>query len=448
MPGFNYGGFGDGSGWSRERGEPRSPIGESNNNTGGNSNSGGGSVDQSTLPPTQQQINAIKNDRVTLQKLLTMQQAARQINPYAKVTVESISKSGVMGISITEVTADQAYQLGLTKVMGFDANGTRVALGDMPTGKSRRDGNKLDHNYAPVSAEAVASSATVDDTWTQDPLTGAYFTSKIFSGHTLKSLTITGPYTFRLVYDVNPDVSVDVTVINGDPNNLAVTLNYGGPQGNTPKASQSFVRDLIAFKMQEERDVLLKTSELIVSVGTEASKYLGEQYKNIANEIAADVRNFQGKTIRNVNDAMASLMRIMANPSMQPNAADRAAIINAWNYLNATDMAYKLGFLGKAFSFADIVLKVEKVRQLTIVAYQTGDWSGLALEIEAWVLSGMATGIALGILATIAPYVAATISLPLTALTIVGIIGISLAASLIDDKLVEKINNELVRPAY
>jgi len=94
------------------------------------------------------------------------------------------------------------------------------------------------------------------------------------------------------------------------------------------------------------------------------------------------------------------------------------------------------------------VIKIDKVREKSIEGYQTGNWSPLMLEVESWVLSGMGTGIALGILAYVAPVVATTLGLPVTAVTILGIIGITLAASLIDDKLADKINNEVIRPAH
>jgi hypothetical protein len=82
------------------------------------------------------------------------------------------------------------------------------------------------------------------------------------------------------------------------------------------------------------------------------------------------------------------------------------------------------------------------------VAIDTGDWNPVLLEVESWVLSGIATGLALSILASLSMFLATTLGLSATAVTVLGIIGIALAASFIDDKLADKINKWLIAPAY
>nr|WP_276525029.1 colicin-like pore-forming protein [Erwinia mallotivora] len=151
--------------------------------------------------------------------------------------------------------------------------------------------------------------------------------------------------------------------------------------------------------------------------------------------------------MRNIDQAMASLNKIISNPGMKINKADKDAIINAWRSLNANDMADKLGNLARAFKAVDVVQKVEKIRQKSIEGFETGNWQPLMLEVESWVLSGLAASFALGILTSIITSLSSTLSL-ITAVTILGIILFSVAATLIDDKLVDKINNELIRPAY
>jgi len=445
MPGFNYGGYGDGTGWSSESGGGTTPGGGSNGNSGNNSSGGSG-----TANPQQKQISEIRKDPAVIKKLSSLIASARKINPYAKVTIQSISKSGVLSISVTELDVTQASQIGLAGlVMGVDFQGTKLAIGSLATGHTRASDNaKILGDSVPASGDAFTSSGVIG--WSYDPKTGTYSSAKDFATDiTVKSLTITGPYTYRAVFDYAPDSYVDVTVNNGNPNSISTKFNnWKGPEGGFPKLAVAAVKDFIQSKLAEERDLLIQTSDVIIAVGQEASKTLGEKYKSVANEIAADIRNFQGKTIRTHADAMAALNRVLQNPGMRINAGDRDAIVNAWNHLNATDMAYKLGFLGKTFTAADVVIKIDKVREKSIEGYQTGNWSPLILEVESWVLSGMATGIALGILAYVAPVVATTVGLPVTAVTIAGIIGITLAASLIDDKLVDKINNEVIRPAH
>ncbi|EPT1116764.1 colicin-like pore-forming protein, partial [Escherichia coli] len=201
-----------------------------------------------------------------------------------------------------------------------------------------------------------------------------------------------------------------------------------------------------SFSMNRDRiqsDVLNKAAEVISDIGNKVGDYLGDAYKSLAREIADDVKNFQGKTIRSYDDAMASLNKVLSNPGFKFNRADSDALANVWRSIDAQDMANKLGNISKAFKFADVVMKVEKVREKSIEGYETGNWGPLMLEVESWVLSGMAASVAMTLLSAII----GSFTLPalaLTAINIAGIMGISYLASYIDASVAEKINNKLV----
>lgn len=197
-------------------------------------------------------------------------------------------------------------------------------------------------------------------------------------------------------------------------------------------------------KEQNEKEALTKASELISDVGEKISAHLGDKYREVAKQIADDIKNFQGKTIRNYEDAMKSLNKITSNPNMKINKADKDAIINAWKNINAQDMANKLDNLGKAFKVADVVQKIEKVREKSIEGYETGNWGPLMLEVESWVLSAIFAGVAIGILGSMLSLFLVTGSITATVLTIIGIISISILASFIDDRVADKINNEVI----
>lgn len=200
----------------------------------------------------------------------------------------------------------------------------------------------------------------------------------------------------------------------------------------------------VAEKAKDEREVLEKTSELIAGMGDKIGEHLGDKYKSIAKDIADNIKNFQGRSLRSFDDAMASLNKITSNPAMKINQADREALVNAWKYVDAQDMANKLGNLSKAFKVADVVMKVEKVREKSIEGYETGNWGPLMLEVESWVLSGMASAVALGIFGGIVSTFLVAGSLPATVAMIGGIITISYLASLIDAEVAEKINDEVI----
>ena len=117
MPGFNYGGYGDGTGWSSESGGP-APGGGMHGNSGGQRGDNANSSNS-----VSQQISAIQNDQKLKQKVVNMLIAARKMNPEAKMILGSIAPSGVMQVTIEGITSTQAKQLGLGGlVMGYNAS--------------------------------------------------------------------------------------------------------------------------------------------------------------------------------------------------------------------------------------------------------------------------------------------------------------------------------------
>ena len=201
-------------------------------------------------------------------------------------------------------------------------------------------------------------------------------------------------------------------------------------------------------KANNEKAVLTKASEIIISVGDKVGEYLGDKYKALSREIAGNIKNFQGKTIRSYDETMASVNKLMANPDLKINAADRDVIVNAWKAFDAEDMGNKFAALGKTFKAADYVMKANNVREKSIEGYQTGNWGPLMREVESWVVSGIASAVALAIFsATLGAYLLAVGA----SAAVVGIIGIIIASfigALIDDKFIDRLNNEIIRAEY
>lgn len=335
--------------------------------------------------------------------------------------------------------------------MTVDANGeVHVNLSGYEKDKNKPGGNSGGHGGNGKGDGNQVNGATI----TPDPVNpGSYISSD--PGKTMLASSIddnsangTNSYTFH----TGKNQTIKVTVPNGNIDKMNVEYkNWKGPKLNH-KAVKKFITGFMAFRKAEdehnEKEALLKASELIADMGDKIGARLGGKYKAVAKEIANDIKNFQGKTLRTHKQTMTSLNKILANPGMKINKGDRDALINAWKSFKAGDTAKKLGNLSRAFKVADIALKAEKVREKSIHGYETGDWGPLVLEVESWVLSGVAVGVAMGILADVAPAVATSVNLPVIAITILGIITIAVIASFIDDKFADKVNNELIKPAH
>lgn len=198
--------------------------------------------------------------------------------------------------------------------------------------------------------------------------------------------------------------------------------------------------------LNAEKSTLLGASAIIADAGEKVSVHIGGQYRNYAREIANNISNFQGKTIRSYNDAMVSLNKLLANPSMKVKQGDKAALANALRSVNAQEMANRFGHFGKFFKAADLVVKIEKIREKSIVGYETGDWGPLMYETEAMVMSGLTASVAISLVTSILSAFALP-ALLATSLSIVAFIAIAYATSFIDAAFAERFNNQVVRPA-
>lgn len=215
-------------------------------------------------------------------------------------------------------------------------------------------------------------------------------------------------------------------------------------QAQAKRGAQDIFNSFPTNQARIQSDVLNKTADVITDMGEKLSDFLGEKYKSVANELAKDIKNFQGKTIRSFDDAMKSLNKITSNPGMKINKGNKDALINAWKQMDAQKMADNLGHLSKAFNVADKVLKAEKIREKSIEGYDTGNWKPLMLEVESWWLGGVAASVAVGIFTA----TALSLSAPPVVVGIVGIVVFGTIAALIDDKVADLINNEVIRPAH
>ncbi|MED8656730.1 colicin-like pore-forming protein, partial [Escherichia coli] len=236
------------------------------------------------------------------------------------------------------------------------------------------------------------------------------------------------------------------------PEEIYEALGFNNEEPQRQDQAKKAAYDVFySFSMNRDRiqsDVLNKAAEVISDIGNKVGDYLGDDYKSLAREIADDVKNFQGKTIRSYDDAMASLNKVLSNPGFKFNRADSDALANVWRSIDAQDMANKLGNISKAFKFADVVMKVEKVREKSIEGYETGNWGPLMLEVESWVLSGIASAVALGVFsATLGAY-ALSLGAPAIAVGIVGILLAAVVGALIDDKFADALNKEIIKPAH
>ena len=205
---------------------------------------------------------------------------------------------------------------------------------------------------------------------------------------------------------------------------------------------QAAQASLTSARNKNDADILIKASEVISGAGKDIGEKLGAEYKSLYESLSGDIRNFQGKSIRSYNDAVKSLNAVLDNPSLKIKAADRDALVNAWNAVDANSFSQKYGYLSKSFKVADIALKVRAVTEKSVVGYKTGNWGPLMLEVESMVLAGVTTAAVMGLISIILGALPIS-TLAVTALTIAAIIAVAIITSAIDGEKAAALNNKV-----
>lgn len=183
-------------------------------------------------------------------------------------------------------------------------------------------------------------------------------------------------------------------------------------------------------KAQEAVD-LQEGIKLTAAFYKEVTEKFGQRAAALAQELATQAK---GKTIRNVNQALAAYERYRKSLGAKFSASDRTAIINALNSVDQARMASQLSKMSKAFDFygkaADIFGLFLEFRK----AFETNNWRPLFVKIEALTASRAASALTAFAFSVI-------FGSPL------GIIGFALIMALlgafINEKLMESINSRL-----
>ncbi|MBC3373704.1 colicin transporter [Pseudomonas sp. SWRI92] len=122
----------------------------------------------------------------------------------------------------------------------------------------------------------------------------------------------------------------------------------------------------------------------------DVSERFSTQMSSLAQQMSEDAK---GKVLRSADEALRAFDQYKGNLNKKFNAADRAAIVNALESLDRSELAKNLDFFGKAFGYVgkaidatDLLVEIKK-------SYKTGDWNGTVLKVETLFAGAAATGL-------------------------------------------------------
>ncbi|MGK3130510.1 colicin-like pore-forming protein [Pantoea sp. C8B4] len=453
MPGFNYGGASDQSGWSSE------------NNPWGSGLSG--SPSQNHNDSKSPGLNGGIAARIDVS---VAKPGEYYLTPWGKVIISPQGQPMMNGIIMTVSNSSMVDNPwgGITRVLNSE-------LGKKPIPK----GNSINKSPTQINVENYLAGGSwsgpgpIDTTLVNtaiSALTSNYIVNKntAFSRTTVYQKLIMKINELQLTEQEAAKNQINQAYQNAYsqmPDKIWKSFYSGGSNGHDykkqignsakvtmaeliPAVSNDINKNLNRNKESSTQELLDKTSDMIITLGDKISASLSINYKNLSNDISSNIRNFRGKSIRNINDAMSSLNKIFTNPDLKVNQSDKEAINNALKAVNAQTISNNLSNLSKGFQVLDFVQKIKNVIVKVNTGLETGNWYPLMLEVESWVISGVAASIALGIFSATLAQLGLIVGIPITAIALFGILIAAFISSLIDDALIQKLNNEIIKSAH
>lgn len=367
MAGFNYGGQGDGTGWSSEKGGP-APGGGSTGNAGNRDNVDSGGSSGGNNNPQLQSYTVISS---------TVGQAAAQAAGMQPATY-----------------------------FGYIVDDYGNVVGQFPIGTDDANG----HDLGPLSAIGNNGGMRKDA-----PLQGP---GPGYTGDQSEARIAQLRETIRKNYNLAHSTQSGNRIYKAKQDTLnaqreLASINYSRQQ-----------------KAQEAVD-LQDGIKLAADFYSELTGKYGQQAAALAQELAEQAK---GKTIRNVDQALAAYDRYRSYLGAKFSAADRAAIINALNSVDMARMASQLSKMSKAFGYYGKATDAYGVFQEVKRGFETDNWRPALVKIEALTAGKVASAVT-------AFAFSAIFGLPL------GIIGfaliMALVGALVNEQVMETINGRL-----
>lgn len=342
MPGFSYGGKGDGTNWSSEKGNGTEPGGGSKGTGGKNSSDNSGD----SKSATQNQAKEFMRIPSVRKLISNFYNKAIDINNKTEIYAIMISLDGVITVTVKGLTSKQAESIGLSGVIiGYQDNGVNSCIGDLKTDKSL------------TLVGGVKA------------LSGKDSLRNIFLGSTK-----TGDW--HEMTDAEIKNKADEIAKNAE--------NEATKTPSLPVYTQGIVIPSFKDKISSLKDGV----SLAASINKDISIKVGEKYSKIAQNLENELKSkTRGKTIRSAADAEKTFNRIIAGANKKISVKDKAAVVTWLKKIDAEQLTRNAKVLGKAFTGIDWAIKALNLKDAAIKGVEKGDWSPFRNEIEAMVLS-------------------------------------------------------------
>ncbi|WP_283603736.1 colicin-like pore-forming protein [Serratia proteamaculans] len=429
MGGFNYGGKGDGSGWSRERGDGPTPGGGSHG-TGGRDSKSGGSNGKTggwagAGPINVGLINAAIEE--ALKNGLPRSDYASTQTPAYKVMRAAFDALPLDKQPAARVQTNQAWQNAhdtmsdkvttRTETGGSNNNRTIIRTHDNEAKKTQAKAvaqvkadleNALNKNQAAERQRQAEAARKAEEA-----RKAAEAKAKADAEAKRKAEEA------RKAAEAKAKADAEAKRKAEEARRVAEAK---------AKADAEAKRKAEEAKKKEEdaiKDAVNKVSDFYKELASKYSEKLAKEAKELADTA-------KGRTLRNAEDAIKAFDKYKSDINKKVNQKDREAIAKALESLNKEQMAKQLANFGKAFGFVSDAIQWSGFVNGLIKGLRTGEWNDAIISGESIIVGKVASALV-------------AVAFSAMAVAPIGIVGfaviMAVVGALITDETLRKMND-------
>ena len=406
MPGFNYGGKGDGTNWSSERGTGPEPGGGSRGNGGDRDNSRGGAGNRGNWAGSGPLSAALINDSIAeaLEKQLPRNTVEATSTPaYKKMRAAfdalPLDKQPEARAQITKAwqSAHDAMpdRTTTTENVGGGKNGHNVTrstpnwLKEKMKGLNQQVNNDLSgalaqHQKAEADARAKAEAAAKAKAEAEAKAKAEAAAKAKAEAEAKAKAEAEAKAKAEAAAKAKAEAEAKAKA-------EAAAKAKAEAEAKAKAEAAAKAKAEAEAKAKAEADAVKDAVKFTADFYKEVFSVYGEKAEQLANLLATQAK---GKNIRNIDDALKAYEKHKTNINKKINAQDRAAIAKALESVDVKEAAKNfakfskgLGYVGPTMDVVDLVLELRK-------AIKEDNWRSFFVKIEAIAISFGATQLA------------------------------------------------------
>ncbi|MDM7055789.1 colicin-like pore-forming protein, partial [Klebsiella variicola] len=406
MPGFNYGGKGDGTNWSSERGTGPEPGGGSRGNGGNRDNSRGGAGNRGNWAGSGPLSAALINDSIAeaLEKQLPRNTVEATSTPaYKKMRAAfdalPLDKQPEARAQITKAwqSAHDAMpdRTTTTENVGGGKNGHNVTrstpnwLKEKMKGLNQQVNNDLSgalaqHQKAEADARAKAEAVAKAKAEAEAKAKAEAAAKAKAEAEAKAKAEAEAKAKAEAAAKAKAEAEAKAKA-------EAAAKAKAEAEAKAKAEAEAKAKAEAEAKAKAEADAVKDAVKFTADFYKEVFSVYGEKAEQLANLLATQAK---GKNIRNIDDALKAYEKHKTNINKKINAQDRAAIAKALESVDVKEAAKNfakfskgLGYVGPTMDVVDLVLELRK-------AIKEDNWRSFFVKIEAIAISFGATQLA------------------------------------------------------